>query len=170
MRPMNIKLTCPKCHADGVDYYILIPSDLAHDHGAPLCPTHNERLWTDEDFDLAKSLRKTLSEPVNLCQFIAMGGGIKPCPDLMQILARHHMQLATCWIKGGKGRIASNKAAWTIAGAMEAAIEAGYFHDDIIEADFYEAIDETLAGNHHYSINDAGDAATYHHDAHTVII
>ena len=168
--PINIKLECPKCRGDGATYYVLIPADIALDHGAPLCPTHGESLWTDDDFKLAKEIRAKLEEPVNICQFIALGGGVKPSPDLLQIMARHHMSLSTCWIKGGKGRLAYNNAKWSIAGAMEAAIESGYFHDDIIEADFYEAIDETLGGNITYSMRDAGDAGIYQHDAHNVII
>ena len=168
--PINVKLACAKCRGSGIEYFVLIPSDLVLDHGAPLCPQHGESLWTDEDFALAKEIRAKLEEPVNICQFISLSGGMQPSPDLLQIMARHHMSLASCWIKGGKGRLASNKATWTIANAMEAAIEAGYFTDDIIEADFFEAIDETLGGNATYSIRDAGDAGIYHHDAHTVII
>ncbi len=167
---INIKLECPKCRGDGTTYFVLIPSDIALDHGAPLCPTHGESLWTDEDFKLAKEIRAKLIEPINICQFIALSGGVKPSPDLLQIMARHHYALGTCWIKGGKGRLASNNAKWSVGDAMQAAIEAGYFHDDIIEADFYEAIDETLGGNATYSIRDAGEAGIYHHDAHTVII
>lgn len=168
--PINIKLECPKCRADGSTYYVLIPSDIALDHGAPICPTHGESLWTDEDFALAKEIRAKLIEPINICQFIALNDGVKPSADLLAIMARHHMSLATCWIKGGKGRLASGVAKWSIGDAMEAAIEAGYFTEDIIEADFYEAIDETLGGNVTYSIRDAGDAGIYQHDAHNVII
>lgn len=168
--PINIKLECPKCRGDGTDYYILIPADIMLDHGAPSCPTHGESLWTDEDFALAKEIRAKLTEPVNICQFIALSGGMRPTPDLLQILARHHYQLSTSWIKGGKGRLTTHKAQWSVAGAMEAAIEAGYFNDDIIEADFYEAIDETLGGNLTYSMRDAGDAGLYEHDARISII
>lgn len=160
---INVHLACGQCRADGLDYFILLPSDLM-DHGAPLCPIHGRALWTLEDFKTADEIRRASEEPINICQFIALSGGVKPSADLLAIMARHHMQLSTCWIKGGKGRLASTKADWSIGGAMEAAIEAGYFTEDIIEADFYEAIDETLGGNLAYSVRDAGDAGLYHYD------
>ena len=164
---INVRLECPTCRQTGALYFVLMPEDIFQDHGAPICPTHDETLWTDADFTLAADLKKKLVEPINICQFIALGGGMRPSADLLAIMGRHHFQLASCWIKGGRGRLTSNKAKWSIGDAMEAAIEAGYFSEAIIEADFYEAIDETLGGNLQYSVLDAGDAGIYETDART---
>lgn len=158
----NIRLACPDCFRAGDDYWLLMPQSQM-EIGAPLCPVHECHLWTDEDFRIAKDLKRQAREnkPLNLCQFISHKGGMTKTPDLEQILARHHMTAATSYIRGGRGRLMMAKGALTVASAMEAAMEAGYLSEDSYEGDFYDAIDETLEGRACYSANDIGAAAEF---------
>lgn len=158
---INIRLACPECFGAGHDYWLLMPRSLM-ETGAPLCPIHECCLWTVEDFKLSADLKKqmrTMDKPINICQFIALKGGITATPDLRQILARHHMTVASCYIKGGKGRLIMASGQLTVSSAMEATIEAGYLSDAAYETDFLDAIDETLEGRPFYSSNDIGAAA-----------
>ncbi len=83
-------------------------------------------------------------KPVSLLRFLAMRGGLRACPDLVQIHATKHFV-------PGYGRLVRHDSGLTLDRAREAAEEAGYLAGDSYISDLLYHIEEELHGRPLYA-------------------
>ena len=167
MKTRMIKVQCPHCLNAG-DPYVCRMSRTQFAKGAPICPIHERTMWSDSDFVASKAMQADIRRqdaPLDICQFIAMKGGVRPTPDLIECLNKAGRTISGSYIPGGGGRLISGKAPSTLSDVFEAAIEADYFSDMAHESDLLDAIENTLLGQPYYAACDYGQAAIINHAA-----